>query len=136
MEPKREPRWSPRGSQDGAKNEKKNEVNLGSVSVSLARGKVSPRVLLRGRWGRKGRPRAKKKSAREETKRRREKQRRREEKMREAEAVLGRFSVVLGGLGGSVCMCISPGGPCASVCASACARGGSVCMRMRTYMQK
>ena len=70
---------------------------------------------------------------REETKRRREKQRRREEKMREAEAVLGRFSVVLGGLGGSVCMCISPGGPCASVCASACARGGAVCVHMRTF---
>ena len=73
---------------------------------------------------------------REETKRRREKQRRREEKMREAEAVLGRFSVVLGGLGGSVRMCVGTGGPCASVCASACARGGSVCMRMRTYIQK
>ena len=53
--------------------------------------------------------------------------------MREAEAVLGRFSVVLGGLGGSVCMCISPGGPCASVCASACARGGAVCVHMRTF---
>ena len=47
---------SPRGSQDGAKNEKKNEVNLGRVSVGLGRVKVSPRVLLRGRWGSKGRP--------------------------------------------------------------------------------
>ena len=67
-----EPKWSPRGSQDraqegaktspsgsqdGAENEKKNEVNLGRVSVSLGRVGVSPRVLLRVRWGSKGRPR-------------------------------------------------------------------------------
>ena len=65
-----EPKWSPRGSQDGAqegaktsprgsqdgpKNDKKSEVNLGRVSVCLGRVKVSPRVLLRGRWGSKGR---------------------------------------------------------------------------------
>ena len=50
---------SPRWSQDGAKNEKKNEVNLGRVSVGLGRVEVSPRVLLRGRWGSKGRPKTK-----------------------------------------------------------------------------
>ena len=37
------------------KNDNKNDVNLGRVSVSLGGVEVSPRVLLRGRWGSKGR---------------------------------------------------------------------------------